>query len=269
MIHKFDSQCRKNWEVNYKFVSLCGKLNCEKRITILSHRGVKLEIWLTVLYQSGKKFEKWHTNLTNCVESFVAKKNHNFVSQCGNVCDLNHNLVPQIEKWSWILSLSVEMFVRCFTILYHGAENFSRWSWISYNHVEITVRWFTVLCRSAITSWDLKNKFVSQFRKFCGRNITNFSPNVELFVKRFKKMHHSPKSFDIWITSLSHSVEKLDKWSEILSCNLQTSVMLITILYTVPTTLTSDLQFCLTTQNSLSGDLTFCTTKPKSFRGYH
>ena len=81
------------------------KIEWRKRKTILSHSVVKLEIWLTVLYQSGKKCEKWHTNLTNCVESFVAKKNHNFVSQCGNVCDLNYNLVPQCRKlWEVILN---------------------------------------------------------------------------------------------------------------------------------------------------------------------
>ena len=165
-----------------------------------------------------------------------------------------------------ILTHSVVMFVIWITNLYHGAENFERWSCILYHHVEISVRWITVLCRNAITSWDLRNKFVSQCRKFCGRNITNFSPNVELYVKRFKKMHHSAKSFDIWITSLSHSVEKFDKWSEILSCNLQNFVMLITILYTVPKTLRCDLHICLTIQNSLSGNLTFCTSKPKSLR---
>ena len=106
----------------------------------MSHSGVKLVTWLTILYHSGKTFEKWNTNLTNCVECSVAKKNHNFVSQCGNVCDLNHNLVPQCRKL-WELS------------------------WILYHHVEISVRWITVLSRSAKTTWDLKNKFVSQCQK--------------------------------------------------------------------------------------------------------
>ena len=82
-------------------------------------------------------------------------------------------------------------------------------------------------------------------------------------------MHHSAKSFDIWITSLSHTVENFDNWSEILSCNLQSFVKSITLLYTVPKTLRCDLHICLTIQISSSGDLTFCTTKPKNLRGYH
>ena len=75
-----------------------------------------------------------------------------------------------VSKFLWrkrikILSHSVVMLVIWITIWYHSAENFEKWSWMLYHHVEICVRSITVLCHSAITSWDLKNKFVSQCQK--------------------------------------------------------------------------------------------------------
>ena len=76
-----------------------------KRITILSHSVVKFGIWLTILSHSAKKFELWNTNLTHCVERFVANKNLNLGSQCGNVCDLNYKFVSRCRKfWEVILN---------------------------------------------------------------------------------------------------------------------------------------------------------------------
>ena len=195
-----------------------SKILWRKRITILSHSVVMFVIWFTIWYHMAENFRGDHEFCRIVLKTLWGE-----TQICIRVAE---NLKLEIQ-----VCLTRSNKMRCeLHVCLRRTKILLRWTSTSF----LTV-WINLTCEKMFLSknrkvWDLNYKFFSVSKrlrgelqvcltvsKFCYQIITNMSPKVEVFVERFKKMHHSAKTFDIWITSLSKSVEIFEKWSEALS----------------------------------------------------